>query len=497
MSGFYFGDPLPPPNPLIYPIVMTQAGVLPQNPQDLLTALINLVTYGTDQTGASVMTPDPGYTASLPGSLIEDISSTDIGACVLMDQARVELINSLTPYGANAFILAQLGSLLGVPIGLQSNMSVSVIFSGTPGFLIQSGFQVSDGNHTYVTQQPTVIAGSGSSLPVTAVAEIAGVWQVPLNSVTTIVTSVPTGVTLTVDNPFAVGMPGTIQESEQAYRLRVLQAETVACQGTAPFLKTLLSQVPGVVPNQIAVQSVSGGGWKVICGGSSPDTNQIAAAIYLAVPDIGMLVTSTLAVTAITQANPGVVTTDLNHLLVNGQTATISGSNPTNYNGSGTVTVIDEKNFSIAINTTGFPSYVGSAIVTPNIRNNLATIDDYPDSYVIPFITPPSQTATVVLTWNTPNPFAAAIVFNQAAQTAIIQYINAIPVGAPINLFAMQEAVQAATSSILLLSQLTRMVWSVAINGVTTPPISGTGEIVGDPESYFTSSPATVTVTQG
>ena len=108
--------PLPGPNPLVYPVVMTMAGVLPTPPATLLAQLIQLVTFGTDPTGAQVMQPDPGYTAGLPGSLIEDISSTDTAACVLMDLARVELINSMTPFGCNAFILNLLGQMFGIPL---------------------------------------------------------------------------------------------------------------------------------------------------------------------------------------------------------------------------------------------------------------------------------------------------------------------------------------------------------------------------------------------
>ena len=486
------------PNPLIFPIVMTKAGVQPLQPAALLQQLITLVTYGTDPTGAQVMQPNPGYTATLPGSLVEDIASTDTGSNVLMDQARAELINSMTPYGANAFILNQLGQLLGIPAGSDTNMSVTVVFSGTSNFIIQSGFQVSDGNHVYVVQDPGVIGSGGSSLPLTAVAADAGTWPIPANSVTTLVTTVPGGITLSVDNP-TEGQAGTVVETEQQYRLRVLQAERVGCQGTPDFIKTLLQKIPGVVQTQVAVQSVLGGGWKVICGGSNPDPSQIAGAIYLSTPDLGTLVGSTLAVTGATQANPGVVTTNINHLFSTGQVVTFSGVvGMVNLNtGSYTITVIDEKTFSIGVDTTGFPAYVSGGVVSPNLRNNSVTINNYPDNYVIPFVTPPAQTAAVDLTWNTASAFAAGAVFDQQAQQAIIDYINTLPVGAPINLFAMQEAVQVAVSDLLPLSQLGRMVWTVAINSVSTPPNAGTGLIYGDPESYFVTNAGSVTVAQG
>jgi hypothetical protein len=486
------------PNPLIYPVVMSQAGVMPTPPATLLQYLITLVTFGTDPTGAKVMQPDPGYTAGLPGSLIEDISSTDVGALVISDLARVELINSLTPFGANAFILNQLGQMFGVPAGQTTNMSVPVIFSGTPNFIIQKGFLVSDGTNVYTVQTAGAIGSGGASPPLTCVATVAGVFAIPANTVTQIVTSVDSSITISCDNPTA-GQGGTVVETEQEYRLRVLQASVATCQGSPAFLKTLLQAVPGVVSTQVAVQSVGGGFWKVICGGSNPDPSQIAAAIYLGVPNVGQLVGSVMSVDSVTQANPGVVTTTLNHGYANGQVVTFQtmGGMPSLDSGSYTVTVITENSFSIGVDTTAIGPYTGGGIVSPNLRNVVVPINDYPDIYNIPFVTPPAQLATINLIWNTTSSFAAAAVFNQQAQGAIIDYINAIPAGAPINILAMQEAVQAAVENLLPLAALSRMVWTIDINGVVTAPSAGTYLVIGDPESYFVTNNSQVTVVQG
>ncbi len=70
---------------LFYPVVLSQTGMQPQAPLDLRSQLINLVTFGTDKNGNAVIPPVPGYTANLPGSLIEDISSTDTAALVICD----------------------------------------------------------------------------------------------------------------------------------------------------------------------------------------------------------------------------------------------------------------------------------------------------------------------------------------------------------------------------------------------------------------------------
>lgn len=51
----------------------------------------------------------PGITTDLPGSLIEDMVSTSVGALLVCDQARVDLINSCSPYGSNVHLLTHLG----------------------------------------------------------------------------------------------------------------------------------------------------------------------------------------------------------------------------------------------------------------------------------------------------------------------------------------------------------------------------------------------------
>jgi hypothetical protein len=495
MSGT--SPPLPGPNPLVYPVVMTMAGVLPTPPATLLAQLIQLVTFGTDPTGAQVMQPDPGYTASLPGSLIEDVSSTDTAACVLMDLARVELINSLTPFGCNAFILNLLGQMFGIPAGQTTNMRVPIIFSGTVGYILQTGLQVSDGSHTYVLVQAGVVGSGGVSPSLTAVATVAGIWPIPVDSVQDIVTSIPSAITLTVNNAVA-GAGGTVAETEQQYRLRVLQASNATCQGTPDFIKTLLMAVPGVVAQQVGLQLV-GGLMKVICGGSNPDPDQIAGAIYLSAPDVGLLTGSVNSVESMTQANPGHATTLLNHGYATGQVVSFEtmGGMPSLDTGTYTITVVNEKEFTIGISTSGIGPYTGGGVVLPNLRNNAVTINDYPDNYVIPWVTPPQQIVTVGLVWNAASAFESGAVLSQTAQGAIIAYINQIPVGAPINVLAMQEAVQAAVQPLLALSQLSRMVWTIAINGIDVSPNSGTYLYVGDPESYFFTSTAFVTVAQG
>jgi hypothetical protein len=68
----------------------TAAGPVPQTAESLREQLV-----------AQAVALSPGLTTDLPGSLIEDIVSTDVGALLVCDQARVDLINSVGPLKAN------------------------------------------------------------------------------------------------------------------------------------------------------------------------------------------------------------------------------------------------------------------------------------------------------------------------------------------------------------------------------------------------------------
>ena len=128
---------------------ITSAGAVPATATQLRDAEI-----------ASATALSPSLTANLPGSLIEDMASTAAGALVQQDQAFVDLVNSISPYSANSFILYQLGAVYGVQQGIGSNTSVYVTFTGLAGFVIPQGFTVSDGNYQYTVQDGGIIGRS-------------------------------------------------------------------------------------------------------------------------------------------------------------------------------------------------------------------------------------------------------------------------------------------------------------------------------------------------
>jgi hypothetical protein len=315
------------------PVVITAAGLQPTAPADIRAQL-----------AASVAATNPGYTFNLPGVLVDDVLGTDTAAVVECDQARVETVNSLTPYGANDFLLLQLGEMLGVPVGLASNTSVFVQFTcNSPGFVIVPGFIVTDGNFQYVIQDGGIIQSNGTSPLLFAIANLAGTWAVPAGTVTQLVTSVPSTITLTVVNPLP-GLPGAANETSDLYRVRVLQANLAASQGMSRYLKTILNNVSGVQPRLVSVQSQVGGGWKVLVGGGDPYA--VAYAIYSALFDISTLTGSIMSIATITSALPAVVGTVLNHGYSVGNNIVIASSNPVGWNGSYAVaSVIDQKTF--------------------------------------------------------------------------------------------------------------------------------------------------------
>ena len=465
------------------PLVMGPSGPLPTSPGNLQQALIQ-----------GVAATNPGYTASLPGSLIEDISSTDVGALVMIDQARVDAINSVTPYGANAFVLAQLGQQFGIAQGLPTNANVYVVFSGPAGYVLSPNFLVSDGTNQYALQDGGIIQANGQSPPLYAVCTNSNIFAIPANTIDQIVTSVPSPYTVTVNNPEA-GTPATGAESVPSYRSRVLLAGKVGVSGTPAYLKTLLYEITGVLQQYVSINQVTGG-WQVIAGGG--DAYSIANAILQAVPDISTLQGSQLAITAMTEANPVVITTNLNHNFIVGDTFVVSGANPATYDGTYTVASVTATTITTTTNGSTFGAYVSGAIFTPNPRDITATVFQNPDSYNIVFVNPPQQIVTMTVTWNTTLPnFTAGAAVNQLAAQPLQSYINSIPVGQPINLLEATSIFQEAVSALLATVNVTTLTFAVTINGIAVAPSAGTSIIEGDPESYFYASATAITVQQG
>lgn len=257
------------------PISYDIAGPVPKTTDELRQLVIDTATALS-----------PGLTTDLPGSLIEDMVSTSVGALVVCDQARVDLINSCSPYAANVHLLAQLGGMYGVQKGQGTNTSVYEVFSGPPGFAIPKGFIVGDGTYTYAVQRDTMIPESGQTEPVYCLATTAGTWAVPAGSVNQIKTSVPDSYNLTCTN-LTDGLPGAAEQTFSSYRAQVFQAGMYGVQGTPDCYRIEVKNVYGVQENLISYRQAALGSWVAVVGGGDP--YEVAYAIYKSVPDISLL----------------------------------------------------------------------------------------------------------------------------------------------------------------------------------------------------------------
>jgi len=453
---------------------MTDQGLQPAAPAELRASLIALV-------AATV----PDYTANLPGSLIEDISSTDTFALVESDSFLVDLVNSVTPYGANAFLLNQLGILYGVDHQPITNTSVYVVFTGPPGYVIAQGFVVGDGTYQYIAQTGGICGIDGSTLPIYCLATVPGAWEVMPNTVVQMLTSVPASIPLTVTNP-VMGIPSLSGEPISIFRERCWTAGLAASTGMARYLKTLCGNVPGVQNRLVAVQ-IDGDKYVVICGGGDP--YQVAYAIWQADFYIPGLSGATIRVANISNSNPCVITTTNNHNLTTGDVelfTEIVGFPFLNYQ-KFPVTVTGDQTFTIPIDSSAWAAYQYGGIVTPNPINALVSVADFPDAYVIPFVIPPQERVAIVVTWDTDSPnYVSPEAIAQAAIPEIVDYINSLPAGTtPINMNVLNKVFLDSTSRILVGEYIIDLNWAISINEVARTPVAGTNVIWGDPYSYF------------
>ncbi|MZK91749.1 baseplate J-like family protein [Citrobacter amalonaticus] len=450
------------------------AGPVPKTAEELRSELVSRATELS-----------PGITTDLPGSLIEDIVSTDVGALLICDQARVDLINSVGPLKANLSMLNLLAQQSGVAAQkTEGSTTVPVTFSGPAGFPVPQGFLVGDGTYTYQVSDATIISASGISSTVTCVATNTGSWAVPAGSVNQILTSLPSDITLTCTNPVA-GTPGGEPETNYEFRERVWEAQMSTVQGYPGFIRQKLTDLENVQARLVSVVQ-SGNSWVVMCGGG--DIYEMAGAIYKSAGDISRLKGADLNVTGITNASPGIVTTDITHGFSSGQVINISGvTGMVGINNVPlTITVLSPHTFSIGIDTTASGSWTGGGLITPNLRNNVVTINDWPDNYLIPFVIPLQQLVTIKFEWATESTnYLTDATISSLVSEPVIQYVNSIYAGKPLNINNIKDVFLQSINSTIDMSLITTLNVIVTVNGVITSVDSGTNIISGDPYSYW------------
>jgi hypothetical protein len=471
---------------------MTPQGLQPAAPADLRATLVSLV---------SAIVPD--YTANLPGSLIEDIASTDTFALVESDSFLVDLVNSVTPYGANAFLLNQLGILYGVDHQPITNTSVYVVFSGPPGYVIAQGFVVGDGTYQYVCQTGGICGVDGNTLPIFSLATATGSWEVLPNTVVQMMTSVPVNIPLTVTNPVS-GIPSLSGEPISIFRERCFTAGLAASTGMGRYLKTLCGNIPGVHNRLISVQTEEDQHVVIVGGG---DPYQVANAIWQADFYIPGLTGATIRIIGMTNTNPIRVTTANNHNLLDGDVIRIIDVvGMSLINGQQvTVTRLDDSDplkdtvFTINVDGTPWGPYSYGGTITPNPINAYITIADFPDTFLIPYVIPPQERVAIVVTWRTDSPnYVSPDAIAQAAVPEIVDYINSLPAGTtPINLNVLNKVFLDSIARILVGEYVIDLEWEISINEIGRGPVAGTQVIWGDPYSYFYTENGRVQVLKG
>jgi hypothetical protein len=533
-------------------ITMTAAGAQPTPPATLRTNLLNLVAASR-----------PGYTATLPGSLIEDISSTDVGALSLIDQAVIDLLNSFTSSTTNPYLLVLQGAQIGVAAGQLSNSSAYCLFTGLAGYTVQKGFIVSDGANQYTVQDGGVLGNAvatsftasiaGNTLTVTAiqsgqlmigdtitgagvtagtiitafgsgtggtgdytvnnsqtvsseamtgmthgtailyvVANNYGTWAIPANSITSIITSVPTGYPLTVTNQTS-GIVAVAAESSDLYRARVMNAQLSPAIGTLAYLKNKLTAVTGV---QARLVSASGGN-KIIVGGGDP--YEVSYAIFDSLFDVsdlrgssntshtwsatGSISGTTLDITAVASGTLAIGDIVSGTGLLNPTVIIAFG---TASGGTGTYII----NYAQTIPS---ESLTGAG----STYNRVQSIIDYPDTYSILYVSPLLQTVTMGINWSTTAPnFTANATVAAAASVAIESYINSIPVTTAMNIYRLQQAFMDSLTNIIDPALISALSFSIYVNGVLTAPTVGTGIIPGNSEGYFATVASSISITR-
>ena len=230
----------------------------------------------------------------------------------------------------------------------------------------------------------------------------------------------------------------------------------------------------------------SGNSWVVMCGGG--DIYEMAGAIYKSAGDISRLKGADLNVTGITNASPGIVTTDITHGFSSGQVINISGvTGMVGINNVPlTITVLSPHTFSIGIDTTASGSWTGGGLITPNLRNNVVTINDWPDNYLIPFVIPLQQLVTIKFEWATESTnYLTDATISSLVSEPVIQYVNSIYAGKPLNINNIKDVFLQSINSTIDMSLITTLNVIVTVNGVITSVDSGTNIISGDPYSYW------------
>jgi len=246
---------------------VSNAGAVGRTPEQIRQSLIDYATLA-----------NPGYTAHLPGSLIEDLVSTQVPGISQCEQASIDALSSISVTHASDIVLTALGAERGIYYSEFVRTQVDLYFQGTPGYPIPAGFIVKDSGASaqqYAVNKTTIIPAGGYVYATATCTKDSYTFAFP-NTITVIVSSLPAGITLSVTNPNN-SITGSGYELLEDFRAKVLDALAAPQEGSIKTLRTELSKIPNNQPRLTTIQA-SGAGIRVIVGGG--DDTAIAEAIY-------------------------------------------------------------------------------------------------------------------------------------------------------------------------------------------------------------------------
>lgn len=121
----------------------------------------------------------------------------------------------------------------------------------------------------------------------------------------------------------------------------------------------------------------------------------------------------------------------------------------------------------------------------------------YPDTYQVPYVVPSSQNVSVIITWNTVSTtYVDPTGIEKAVQPDIADYINAIAVGEPVNIYQIQDLFLKSVQGLVSASLVSMIDVQIGINGQIVPPVADSSLVYGDTYAYFSTSASQIQVKQ-
>ncbi|RYM58517.1 hypothetical protein BSR03_22005 [Serratia proteamaculans] len=131
------------------------------------------------------------------------------------------------------------------------------------------------------------------------------------------------------------------------------------------------------------------------------------------------------------------------------------------------------------------------------VEKKTIPITVYPDVYQVPFVVPSSQNVEVLITWNSASTtYIDPAGIAKAVQQNIADYVNAIAVGQPINIFQIQDIFLKSVEGLVAASLLSMIQVQIGINAAIKPPVPESSLVYGDTYAYFSTSAAQIQVKQ-